>query len=558
MKAPLLTFLTSAVLLVCCYNAFSQTIQSPDKLKANTRMVVVDVVVADNQGAPITDLKQEDFTVLEDARQQRIGAFSFQQSDKAVADDNHALAPGVVSNRPRFRSTSINVILVDSLNGEFTSHAYAQERLIKFLESGPAVQPTAIYVLEKELRLLHDFSTDTKSLKDALTGYRPQGSERVSSVYMSASPFASKGNYHTDDNSIEITLRALDSLSRTLAAYPGRKNLIWLSEAFPVNLMIDGVPGAAADPTSLLSLHSAPGGVSFSSDANNAAQAKGEADVASMVANSPDSFPANGGHHNYTKEIARVSDALMDAHVALYPIDAAGIGAADHVATQQNLRDMADRTGGRAFYNRNDLDVGIRSSIDDGSTYYTLAYYPENKTWDGRFRTIAVKTTRPGVTLRYRFGYYALNPEIGAKGKISNLSEDLGQALAPHAPAFTGLLFDARVLPPADRTQKVTVHFAIDPHTMSFDHREDGLEHASVSCAVAVYTEKGSPAKGVKPEIKTMSGALNPGQYRKMMQDYFPCSIALALPPGKYSLHLGAADINSRLIGTTTASVIVP
>lgn len=555
MKAPFFTLLTSAAFLVCCFTAFAQNAEPP-VLKSNTRLVVVDVVAADSKGAPITDLKQEDFTVLEDARLQRIGVFSFQQSGKAAAD-NHAVPPGVFSNRPRFKSTSLNVILVDSLNGEFASHAYAQERLIRFLESGPAVQPTAIYVLEKELRLLHDFSTDTKSLKDALAGYRPQGSERVSTVYMSASPFASKGNYHTDENSVEITLRALDSLARTLAAYPGRKNLIWLSEAFPVNLMIDGVPGASTDPTSLLSLHAPPVSGSLNPEANLKEQAHNEAVIAPMLANSPDSFPANAGH-NYLKDIARVSDALMDAHVALYPIDAAGIGAADHLATQQNLRDMADRTGGRAFYNRNDLDVGIRSSIDDGSTYYTLAYYPENKTWDGRFRTIAVRTTRPGVTLRYRFGYYAINPETGARRKASDLSEDLGQALGPHAPAYTGLLFEARVLPPADRTQKVTVHFAIDPHTISFDHRDDGLEHASVSCAVAVYNEKGSPAKGVKPEIKTMTGALNPGQYRKMMQDYFPCSIALALPPGKYSLHLGAADSNSRLIGTTMAAVIVP
>lgn len=556
MKALFFTFLT--LLLIRGDKAVSQTDQSPDKLKSNTRMVVVDVVVADSKGAPITDLKQEDFSVLEDARQQRIGAFSFQQPGRAVTDDNRAPAPGVVSNRPRFRSTGLNVILVDSLNGEFASHAYAQERLIKFLESGPAVQPTAIYVLEKELRLLHDFSTDTNSLKEALAGYRPQGSERVSTVYMSASPFASKGNYHTDENSVELTLRALDSLARTLAAYPGRKNLIWLSEAFPVNLMIDGVPGASTDPTSLLTLHAASASGSLSPEAAMKEQTHYEAQIAPMLANSPDSVPANAGHTNYMKDIARVSDALMDAHVALYPIDAAGIGSANHIATQQNLRDMADRTGGRAFYNRNDLDAGIRSSIDDGSTYYTLAYYPENKTWDGRFRTISVKTTRPGVTLRYRFGYYAINPETNAKIKKTDLSEDLGQALGPRAPAFTGLLFEARVLPPADRTQKVTVHFAVDPHTMAFDHQTDGLEHASISCAVAVYNEKGSPAKGVKPEIRTMSGALNPEQYRKMMQNYFPCSVAIALPSGKYSLHLGAADMSSHLIGTTTTSVTVP
>ena len=52
------------------------------------------------------------------------------------------------------------------------------------------------------------------------------------------------------------------------------------------------------------------------------------------------------------------------------------------------MNSVAEQTGGKAFYNTNDLNKAIRDSMEDGSTYYTLGYYPENKNWDGRFRRI--------------------------------------------------------------------------------------------------------------------------------------------------------------------------
>ncbi len=87
----------------------------------------------------------------------------------------------------------------------------------------------------------------------------------------------------------------------------------------------------------------------------------------------------------------------------------------DRMASHGTMNDLADRTGGRAFYNRNDLDGAVRDSITDGSTYYTLGYYPENKDWNGGFRNIQVKLKRGGVKLRYRIGYFAVDTATFAK-----------------------------------------------------------------------------------------------------------------------------------------------
>ena len=73
------------------------------------------------------------------------------------------------------------------------------------------------------------------------------------------------------------------------------------------------------------------------------------------------------------------------------------------------MLDIADKTGGKAYYNRNDIDNALGDGIEDGSTYYMIGYYPQNKNWDGRFRKIEVKTRRTGIKLRYRTGYFALD-----------------------------------------------------------------------------------------------------------------------------------------------------
>jgi hypothetical protein len=219
------------------------------------------------------------------------------------------------------------------------------------------------------------------------------------------------------------------------------------------------------------------------------------------------------------------------------------------------MRSLADRTGGKAFYNRNDIDVGIRTSLEDGSTYYTLEYYPENKTWDGKFRVIQIKG-RSGVNLRYRQGYYALDPLLQSKDADKTLARNFSDSLSLDSPSATGVVFRAGIAPASTKTQQVTVNFAIDPHTLAFQHKDDGLEHALLSCAVAAFSEKGSL---VKEEITNVSAAMKTDEFERMMKgQQFPCTRTIDLKPGSYNLTLGVVDRNSRLMGTTTAWVKVP
>src|SRR5262249_17647858 len=207
-------------------------------LKADTRLVVLNVVAVDHKGQPVTDLEVQDFTVLEDGKAQKISSFTFQQPTPATATAPPApLPPGVVSNNPPCRTCVLNVLLFDSLNGELPTFAHAKDAALKYLDGGPLSQPIAIFVIQDKLTMLHDFTTDSKALRSAVEKYTPPAQAITGETTASrASAFATKGDYHTNERDIQATLAQFHALARILSGYPGRKNVIWLSESFPMVL----------------------------------------------------------------------------------------------------------------------------------------------------------------------------------------------------------------------------------------------------------------------------------------------------------------------------------
>jgi len=499
--AALLAMSMGSLLLV----AQSAQNQAPRPVyRSTTRLVVLDVVATDDKGAPVTGLKAEDFTVAENGVEQKVADFSFHQPSDIAQTPRPS--SNILSNSPAYSGNSaLNVILLDAINTDFSNHAYAQELLIKYLDSNPKIQPTAVYALEYNLRLLHDFTTDPKELRDAVAHYKGIGVSHLATVEAAASPFSQRGTFRNVSHGRVAAFRGMTFLAQALAGYRGRKNLIWISEGFPLSLYPDSLMG----------------------------------DQALVV-------------EDYSPLVEKIADDLMAAQVALYPISAAGVSKDDQFSAQTAMSSMAQRTGGKTFFNRNDLDTGIRASLDDGSVYYTLEYYPSNKKWDNKFRHIKVKLSRPGVKLQYRDGYYGDNPLTTYS--LGTVSDEFSKALDINAPTLTAVSFQAAVIPPSAKTQNHTiVNVGIDPHSLAFESGGDGLQHAHVNCVVWAYPHKGDPIRSEG----TYDAALNPQQYDQMMKSYFPCQRALELKPGSYTLRIGILDRTTNLIGTLSTPVIV-
>jgi hypothetical protein len=96
---------------------------------------------------------------------------------------------------------------------------------------------------------------------------------------------------------------------------------------------------------------------------------------------------------------------------------------------------IADSTGGKAYYNRNDIDHEVALSIADGSTYYTVAYYPTDKDWNGKFRKVEIKVNREATKSRYRHGYYATDPMASAHLSKQAVQKEIGEALGDPLPS---------------------------------------------------------------------------------------------------------------------------
>jgi len=548
-----------------------QPVESATVLKATTRLVVVDVVATDSHGHAIAGLDRKDFKVLEDGQEQEIRVFSFKEPVKALPAEPTPVLPkladNVFTNVPRYETrNALNVLLLDALNTTLPHQAYVRYEMIKYLEKMPERQPVAVYILGSRLSLLQDFTSDPQVLKRIVKNLKHETSPLLDNPAGGPPPeilpagladsgavseqaqqllaqFEQERTAFQTDIRVSQTLNALNAISHSLAGYPGRKNLIWISEAFPLSI----------DPNLELT---------------------------------GDVF---AGTRNYGPQIAAAADALINAEIALYPVDARGLEVSSEFdatvvrrdaegrslarrpalmeaainresaalqASHDAMRDMAERTGGKAYYNRNDIDGAVRDSIADGSTYYTLAYYPANKQWNGKFRRIQVKVDRPDVKLHHRQGYYAVDPRSSAAQNEKDEGEALLQALSPDWPVATGLLFQAAVFPPSGQTRNlVQVDFSIDARAISFDRPPDGLQHARLECVAQAFTAKGKLVKGNSSTITT---ALKPATYARVIQNGFPCSVSIDLPAGLYGLRLGVRDDRTGLIGTSNARVSVP
>jgi VWFA-related protein len=536
--------------------------QQPPGLRVTTRMVVVDVVATDNKDVPIKDLKAEDFTVQEEGQAQAIRAFTFHQTEQRPvsasgqisARSNPKLPPGYFSNAPEYKSNgALNVLLLDALNSTLLNQASMRDGMIKLMEKLPAGQPIAIYLLGNKLTLVQDFTSDPEVLRKAIAGIKRQGSKlldnaagttRMDEMRVTRARLEEFHEQHTAasaDFRVRFTLDALNSLGRYLAGYPGRKNLVWVSETFPFSIVLD--------------------------------------DITSQ------------NNRDFSRDVAATGSLLSNAQVAIYPVDAKALGgnsdfgvgndpnpignhatisttldgeagkimnreAEERMASRSTMNDLAEKTGGKAFYNTNNLEGAVRRSLEDGSTYYTLGYYPENKTWDGKFRRITIKVARPGVKLHYRLGYYAVEPQSYVKLDQAEKTNELAKAMSLDFPASTALLFQAMVVPPSTANgNNVLVNYAVDPHGLTFDLGNDGLQHASVDCAVIVYSANGEAVKSLS---NTMIAALKPEEYQRVQQKSFPCRQTFDLAPGEYLFRLGVRDGHTGTLGTLNAPVTIP
>ena len=327
---------------------------NPYTLQVKAQEIVLDLVVTDAKGEPVTNLKRDDFQVYEDKVPQTIDSLTPPPSRTTPNPAIHSTAEldRVEPDAP------VTLIVLDEINTRFQDEAFARYSVKRFLDSqGVTLEhPTLLAAVDlNRLTLLSDYTTSKQDLLSAL--------DRHFTAYP----------WHTEGTSWQVeqfnaSFMALLEVAEATAGHPGHKSLLWIGRGFP-----------PFDPTAL-----------------TAPQSHALKQVIEACTNA--------------LRDARVSLYTLDpAGVSTEPpvLDSDGF-ADDPFAQEVDFDAMARASGGHAFFGRNDVDKVIARSARDGASFYTLAYRPSVPRTDiVTFHNIRVVVKQPGLRAETREGYYS-------------------------------------------------------------------------------------------------------------------------------------------------------
>ena len=207
--------------------------------------------------------------------------------------------------------------------------------------------------------------------------------------------------------------------------------------------------------------------------------------------------------------------------------------------TQANLQDLAEETGGFLVANTNDLSSGLERIGSDLRSYYEVAYQPFNPIADGRFRTIEAKVSRPNTRVRTRRGYFARPPED--EPTLAPYELALAQAFdLPTPPRDFGHRVTAEVVGGDPDRAEVHVALQVPLRALQFDYdRADRTYRAHFSVLVVVRERDGKVVNRLSHDWPIAGPLMDAPNVRNQSATV---KRALVLAPGEYTLDSVVAD----------------
>jgi VWFA-related protein len=226
--------------------------------------------------------------------------------------------------------------------------------------------------------------------------------------------------------------------------------------------------------------------------------------------------------------------------------------------SQDSLRVMSTETGGFATVNTNDFSTAFQRIVDDNSSYYVLGYYPTNDRRDGRFRKIEVKVPgHPQARIRARKGYFAARgraPETKPAGP-NDPSPELRNAMNSPLPlSELPMAATAAVFKGPQPNGSVVVSTLIGGGTLPLEER-DGAYRNHLELALVAVNQSGKTFSGGR---NTLDLNMQPDTAKRAAVLGFRVISTIDLPPGRYTLRVGARENNTKKAGSVSYDVEVP
>jgi VWFA-related protein len=444
--------------------AVQPTPNSGYTLHITSRLVVLDMVVVDKKVKVVKDLNRDDFKVEEEGDPQTV--LNFEQTGAHTPTPDLSIESTADLDRLAPRAP-VDIILLDEFNTRFEDMAFARYSLKKFLDKQPDKLPAPTMLIAVDLQhftVLRDYTQNKEELIQALNHHfvaypwqMHQGAwlgERYATAF--------------------VTLRRV---AQAVIGHPGHKNMIWIGRGFP--------------PLRF-------GGMSIDST------------------------------NRIESAVQECVNVLRDARVTLYTIDPAGVQvdpgaygggfmAADPFGGNYQFNLMAKATGGRTLYGRNDVDMEIGTAIQDGSSFYTLTYRPNNSSPDPRkFRRIKVTVNRPDLSVITRAGYYLehgpgrVDPVNPSRRLITDLVSAESSTMV-----YDGVKIDVQPSP----NDPLEFLIRVDGHNLAWSPATDTEpRHAEVILVISTFDKKGKELSRVAKIVRS-SASTTVAPTGRLLQD---------------------------------------
>jgi len=211
---------------------------------------------------------------------------------------------------------------------------------------------------------------------------------------------------------------------------------------------------------------------------------------------------------------------------------------------------FAQATGGRAFYNTNDLKGAFQKAANDNSSYYVLSYYLERKDKKPGWHKLSVKVDRHGSEVRARNGFFLQQESTQQLAKTA-LEIALKSPLE-----YTGIPITGRwqqVTPAAEPGKKKVVFILTMPPNFA-EVDETNNNHIELEIVAVARTATGESAGDA---LKTMDGHLKPDSLKQIRESGLDYRGALTLAPGEYTVHFAVQDQLSGRMGSVNTPLKV-
>ncbi|MEP6945075.1 MAG: VWA domain-containing protein [Acidobacteriota bacterium] len=562
---------TFAIMLAAAVAVLAQTNTAPsptptpddsDVVKISTSLIQFDLSATDKKGKVVTDLKPDEVEIYENGQKQKVTNFSFISSVRETVEKPVVTAKGDVPLPPTvLRPDKVRrtvALVVDDLTLSFESAYQTRRALKKFvdeqMQDGDLV---AIIRTGAGIGALQQFTSDKRILYAAIerVKWNPLGNGGVSAFAPMQSVDATEpadpadasaaGERTAEGSAREFndfresyfasgTLGAVNFLIRGMSELPGRKSIILFSDGF--SLTNTDAEGFSEGSTILDSLKQ------LVDIANRASVVIYAVDPRGLVYTGLSAGDNTGG-----RTADQVASELSDRQTKLSD-------------TQDGLRYLSDETGGFAIVNSNDISGGVKRVLDDQS-YYLIAYEPDADTFDPskrKFNKLTVKITRPGVTARYRSGFFNVadreTPSVPVK--LTRVQELQNALTSPFAVSGVSLRLNALFGNDPVKGSFVRSLLHVDSKGIKLVDEKDGVKKATFDILAASFGDNGQIVDQIG---KAYTLTIPAASLKRFLDDGFVYEFTFPVKkPGAYQYRVALRDEQGDGVGSASQFIEVP